>query len=114
MQPIYAKAKALDYWYDLHARTVFMVMLSILLVSFAAYMFFMVSSLSSGVAYQQIKREVANTEFRVANLEAERIARMKAVDLAFAKERGFIEVSPTRYIASADTGEKFTMRDTRE
>ncbi len=111
MQPIYAKARALDQWYAQNARTCFMVMLAVLIASFAAYMFFMVSSLSSGFAYQQIRRDIANTESRIADLEAERIARMKVVDLAFAKERGFIEVSPTRYIASAASAERFTMRD---
>lgn len=113
MQPIYAKANALNYWYALNARTVFSVVLAVLVASFAAYMFFMVSSLSSGVAYQQVRRDIANAESRIANLEAERIARMKAVDLAFAKDRGFIEVTPTRYIASTAGTEKFTMRDAR-
>jgi uncharacterized membrane protein (DUF4010 family) len=113
MQPIYAKANALNYWYAQNARTVFSVMLAVLVASFAAYMFFMVSSLSSGVAYQQVRRDIANAESRIANLEAERIARMKAVDLAFAKDRGFIEVTPTRYIASTAGTEKFTMRDAR-
>lgn len=113
MQPIQAKVNTLNFWYVQNARTVFSVTLAILVASFAAYMFFMVSSLSSGFAYQQVKRDIANTESRIANLEAERIARMKAVDLAFAKERGFIEVSPTRYIASAASTEKFTMRDAR-
>lgn len=113
MQPIQAKVIALNYWYAQNARTVFSVMLATLVVSFAAYMFFMVSSLSSGVAYQQVRRDIANAESRIANLEAERIARMKSVDLAFAKDRGFIEVTPTRYIASTAGTEKFTMRDTR-
>lgn len=113
MQPIYAKVNTLNYWYAQNARTVFMVMLMTLFVSFAAYMFFMVSSLSSGVAYQQVRRDIANTESRIANLEVERISRMKAVDLAFAKDRGFVEVSPTRYIASTAAAEKFSMRDTQ-
>lgn len=113
MQPLYAKANVLNYWYAQNARTVFTVMLAILIASFAAYMFFMVSSLSSGVAYQQVRRDIANAESRIANLEAERIARMKAVDLSFAKDRGFIEVSPTRYIASNGTIEKFSMREAR-
>lgn len=113
MQTLYAKANVMNSWYAQNARTVFTVMLAILIASFASYMFFMVSSLSSGVAYQKVRREIANTESRIANLEAERIARMKAVDLAFAKDRGFVEVSPTRYIAYAAATEKFTMRDAR-
>lgn len=113
MQQLYAKANVINYWYEQNARTTFTVMLAILIASFAAYMFFMVSSLSSGVAYQQVRRDIANTESRIANLEAERIARMKAVDLSFAKDRGFIEVSPTRYIASSGATEKFSMREAR-
>lgn len=104
---------ALSYWYAQHARRTFMLTLTIFLVSFAAYMFFVVSSLSSGVAYQQVNREIKNTESSIAQLEADRIARMKSVDLSFARDRGFVEVSPTRYIARNDKAERFSLRTVR-
>lgn len=76
-------------------------------------MFFTVSSLSSGVAYQQISKQIKNSESRIAELEADRIARMKSVDLSFARDRGFVEVSPTRYISKNTETERFSLRTVR-
>lgn len=103
----------LNYWYAQHARLCFGIVLATFIAGFAAYIFFVVSSLSSGVAMQKVQRQMADTDARIANLEAEHITRMRAVDIAFAKERGFVEVSPTRYIAQVDTAPKFSMRETR-
>lgn len=73
-------------------------------------MFFTVTTISSSFSYDHVNKEVSNTESRIADLEAERIARMKSVDLSFAKDRGFVEVAPTRYIAKNSKSERFSLR----
>jgi hypothetical protein len=103
----------LSFYYMRHARMMFMTTAVLFAFSFLIYMFFTVSSLSSGVVHQQVSRQIKNSESRIAQLEAERIARMKSVDLSFARDRGFIEVSPTRYISENTQTERFSLRTTR-
>ncbi len=103
----------ISYWYARHARSTFLATSVVFSFSFMVYMFFTVSSLSSGVAFQHITSQIKSTESRIADLEAGRIARMKSVDLSFARDRGFIEVSPTRYISKNQSTERFSLRTVR-
>lgn len=103
----------LSYYYMRNARMIFMTTAVLFLFSFLVYIFFTVSSLSSSVVHQQISRQINNSESRIAQLEAERIARMKSVDLSFAEDKGFMKVSPTRYISENTKTERFTLRTTR-
>lgn len=101
---------SLSYWYIRNAKRCVLSTFAVFLLSFVAYMFFTVTTISASFAYDHVNKEISNTESRIADLEAERIARMKSVDLSFAKDRGFIEVAPTRYIAKNSKAERFSLR----
>ncbi len=100
----------LSYWFVYNNRRCFLTAALLLMFSIVVYMFFTVTAISSSFAFDYINKEVKASESRIAQLEADRIARMKSVDIAFAKDRGFIEVAPTRYISKNSQSERFTLR----
>ncbi len=100
----------LSYHYAHNARRLFLTTAALFVLSFVVYVFFTVTTISSSFAYDHVNREIKDTESSIANLEADRIAGMKSVDLAFAKDRGFVEVSPTRYISKNAQTERFSLR----
>ncbi len=103
----------LSYYYAHNAKMFLLTVGALFLFSFIVYMFFTVTTISTTFAYGQISKEIKNSESRIANLEAERIARMKAVDLSYAKDRGFVDITPTRYISKNSQTERFTLHTTR-
>jgi ABC-type lipoprotein release transport system permease subunit len=100
----------LTYHFEQKAQTLFIVFACVFATSFITYMFFVVSSLSSGFSYQHIRKDIRSAETRIAQLEADRIMNMKAVDLSLAKEHGYQDIVPSRYISQKDTRERFSLR----
>jgi ABC-type lipoprotein release transport system permease subunit len=100
----------LAYAFEQKAKSLFVVFVCLFASSFVAYMFFVVSSLSSGFSYQHIRKEIRTVETKIALLEAERITNMKAVDLSMAKEHGYQDIVPSRYISMKDSNERLTLR----
>lgn len=85
--------------------------LAITLVAVGAlYLFFLASTTMYIAERKSIETDIRNAHSRLADLEAEFFAQHNGIDLAFAREHGFVEATEVAFETRTPASESFAFR----
>ncbi len=91
-------------------RRIFWVLVALLFAVITAYVYFLGVSVYAVVDRKQAEQRTGVMNAQISQLESQYVSLDKNIDLALARERGFLEIAVPRYISQAAPKSAFTLR----
>jgi hypothetical protein len=97
--------------FEVHDRRLFWGVLSLVIFSLVAYVYFLSVSIYGVIARKHAESEISVLSAKVSMLESRYAVLDKAINLELAHSRGFVDISVPKYISREVVRETLTLRD---
>ncbi len=98
--------------FEEYDRRIFWVLLGLLGIFLAAYVYFLGVSVYAVVMRKSAEQDVQSITAHISELESQYVALDKHIDLTLAYERGFADIAAPRYISTIPAAQTFSLRTT--
>lgn len=102
--------KTFIYHFEEYDRRIFWVVFSLSLCAVFSYVYFLSISVHAVVARRTAEFASERLQTEIAQFESQYVNLDKRIDLAFAKEHGFVNIVTPTYIRASETSKEFTLR----
>ncbi len=96
--------------FEEHDRRIFWIIVAFFVCSLSLYIYFLGVSVFAVIERKGAEQRSASITANIMSLESRYVAMSKKIDLALARERGFVEIVAPVYVNGAQKGETLTIR----
>ena len=96
--------------FEEYDRRIFWILAGLCIAAAFSYIYFLSFSVHAVIARRSGEATSEKLMTEIAQLESQYVALDKRIDLALAREEGFVEVSAPRYVSTEEATRSFTLR----